>query len=49
MKEANHQVCRCNKPNKIDIVYLNTIPIDNELESLDQFYCKDCNSFWNEP
>jgi hypothetical protein len=49
MKEAKKQLCTC-KVKESNIVYLNTVKLENhELDSLDEFYCTTCNSFWREP
>jgi hypothetical protein len=48
MKKAEEKVCKC--PTQENHVFLNVVPLtDHELESLDQFYCTKCNSFWKEP
>lgn len=49
MNKAKKQLCTC-KAEDSNIVYLDTIKLENhELESLDEFYCTECNSFWMEP
>ncbi len=48
-KIANNKVCTCDSSKK-NIVLLDVVHLKNhELESLDEFYCTSCNSFWREP
>jgi hypothetical protein len=48
IKEAEKRLCVCE--DKINIIYLDTLDIrPHELETLNQFYCSVCNSFWREP
>lgn len=47
MKQAETNMCTCEK--KDQIVQLPPVDVrPHELESLDQFYCSQCNSFWRE-
>lgn len=55
-KKAEQRVCICTKesfterPDLTNIVLLNTLDIpEHELQSLNEFYCTACNSFWREP
>jgi hypothetical protein len=48
MKQAEEKLCKCES--KESVVQLPSFDIrPHELESLDQYYCPQCNSFWREP
>lgn len=47
---AHKRVCVCKQEGlKSEIIYLGTVEIDHELQTLDEFYCRTCNSTWQEP
>lgn len=50
-REASQRVCVCGEHAQDEyIVRLGTVDIrPHELETLDEFYCMQCNSFWREP
>jgi hypothetical protein len=49
MKLAEKRVCICDHEDS-NVVYTDTIPLTNhELDSIDGYYCIQCNSFWREP